>query len=253
LVGINLKVNSSPVSGGITYKAHVANVGWLSSASNGASSASGSNAVQAIQISLTGDLSKYFDVYYQSHVAGYGWMGWAKNGASSGTTGLSKNLEAYRVKLVPKGAAAPGSTAKSYSDKNGFLGVNSRYTSIANKYSSGSSWLILVDLSAHKTVIMSGRQGSWSVSRSVSCVTGAASTPTIRGKYTTTGYKRPALSTDSRATYCTQISGGYFFHTILASNSELGKSLSHGCVRLAVTDARWIYNNIPKGTTVVLY
>ena len=47
--------------------------------------------------------------------------------------------------------------------------------------------------------------------------------------------------------------GGYFFHTILASESELGNSLSHGCVRLAIPSAQWIYNNVGRGTTVVLY
>lgn len=256
LTGMKLSVSSPLVSGGISYKTHVANNGWLSNASNGNPSPAGSKAIQALQIRLTGNLSKYFDVYYQGHAAGYGWMGWAKNGANSGSTGLGKNMEAYRVKIVPKGTAAPGSTAKSFSDQNGFLGLARKYAQYinrANGYSSSTPWLILVDVAAHRTVVLHGRQGSWSVSKYVSCVTGAPGSPTIRGRYTTTGFKRPSLSTDSRARYCTQIRGGYFFHTILASNNELGRSLSHGCVRLAVNDARWIYNTIPGGTTVVLF
>ncbi len=61
------------------------------------------------------------------------------------------------------------------------------------------------------------------------------------------------LTTDSRARWATQIYGGYFFHSILASNSELGNNLSHGCVRLAVDDAYWVYRNIPAGTKVYIY
>lgn len=35
--------------------------------------------------------------------------------------------------------------------------------------------------------------------------------------------------------------------------NKLGTSASLGCVRLKVIDAKWIYDNIPKGTTVEIY
>ena len=123
----------------------------------------------------------------------------------------------------------------------------------AQGYSSGTGYLIMVNRATHKVGVFKGSQGNWSYQQYWSCVTGAPGSPTITGVYRTTGYKRMSLSTDSRARWCTQISGGYFFHTILASESELGHSLSHGCVRLAIPSAQWIYNNVGKGTTVVLY
>lgn len=252
---IKATLSQVPISGGVQYRAHVANVGWLGYVSSG-ESRSGSRVVQAIQMKLTGELSKYYDIYYRVHVSGYGWMGWAKNGASAGTTGLNKNLEAYQVRLVVKGSPAPGSTVKSFSDQNGFLGVppaHKAFVNKANQYSSLTSWIILVDTNAHKAAILSGSRGNWKISRQFSVTTGAPSTPTIKGVFQTTGFKRPNLSTDSRARWCTQIKGGYFFHTILASTNELGKSQSHGCVRLAIPDAQWIYNNISRGTTVVIY
>lgn len=98
-----------------------------------------------------------------------------------------------------------------------------------------------------------GSKNNWKLYYYWDCVTGAPSTPTIKGTFRTTGYTRTSLSTDSRARWCTQIWGGYFFHTILASNSELGKSLSHGCIRMSYTSAKWIYNNVNAGTTVVIY
>ena len=44
----------------------------------------------------------------------FGWLGWAKNGAPAGTAGYAKRLEGIEIRLVPKGQAAPGSTARSY-------------------------------------------------------------------------------------------------------------------------------------------
>lgn len=209
-----------------------------------------------MRIELTGNLSNYFDVYYRTHVSGYGWMGWAKNGAPSGTTGLNMNVEAYQIKVVAKGAPAPGATARSFSDADGFLGMPPDRKAMRDRiigYSSGTQWLIAVDRSTHKVGVFRGGAGSWSLQYYWSCVTGAPGSPTITGSYRTTGFKRPVLSTDSRARYCTQIWGGYFFHTILASESELGHSLSHGCLRMSYPSAQWIYNNIYAGTAVAIY
>ena len=122
-----------------------------------------------------------------------------------------------------------------------------------NGYSSGTGWLIAVDRSTHKVGVFSGYAGNWSMQYYWSCVTGAPSTPTITGSYRTTGFKRTSLSTDARAKWCTQIWGGYFFHTILNSDAELGNSLSHGCLRMSYPSAQWIYNNIYAGTAVVIY
>ena len=36
-------------------------------------------------------------------------------------------------------------------------------------------------------------------------------------------------------------------------DGRLGINASHGCVRLALTNAKWIYDNIPVGTKVVIY
>ena len=120
-------------------------------------------------------------------------------------------------------------------------------------YGSGTQWLIAVDRSTYKVGVFKGSANNWSLQYYWSCVTGAPGTPTITGTYRTTGFKRTVLSTDSRARWCTQIWGEYFFHTILASDNELGKSLSHGCLRMSYPSAQWIYNNIYSGTTVTIY
>ena len=120
-------------------------------------------------------------------------------------------------------------------------------------YSSGTQWLIGVDRSTHRVGVFKGSANNWALQYWWSCVTGAPSTPTITGYYRTTGGKRTSLSTDSRAKWCTQIWNGYFFHTILNSDAELGNSLSHGCLRMSYPSAQWIYNNVYAGTAVLIY
>ena len=120
-------------------------------------------------------------------------------------------------------------------------------------FTSNTSYLILVNRSRHEVGVFRGSFNNWSCIKFWSCVTGAPSTPTITGEYKTTGFKRTNLTTDARARWCTQINGGYFFHSILASNNELGSSQSHGCIRLAVENAKWIYDNIMQGTKVYIY
>lgn len=65
--------------------------------------------------------------------------------------------------------------------------------------------------------------------------------------------------------YCTRITGHILFHSVwyhvngnpaTLSNlqyNKLGTTASHGCVRLCVADAKWIYDNVPSGTTVEIY
>lgn len=123
----------------------------------------------------------------------------------------------------------------------------------AQGYTSGTGNLILVNLTTHKVGVFSGSKGNWNCIQYWSVATGAPWSKTITGVYRTTGYKKPQLSTDPRAKYGTQINGEYFFHTIVESESELGKSVSHGCIRMSYPSAQWIYNNIKAGTTVALY
>ena len=66
------------------------------------------------------------------------------------------------------------------------------------------------------------------------------------------------------AQYYTRITGPYLFHSVpyFTKNkgnleweeyNKLGSPASLGCIRLAVIDAKWLYDNLPKGTTVKIY
>ena len=105
---------NSKINGGIEYQTHVQTYGWQGWAANGSVSGTTGQAkrLEAIRIRLTGQAAQQYDVYYRVHVQSYGWLDWAKNGEMSGTSGLAKRLEGIEIVLVPKGAAAPGSTAR---------------------------------------------------------------------------------------------------------------------------------------------
>ncbi|MDB6823838.1 L,D-transpeptidase [Bifidobacterium longum] len=47
----------------------------------------------------------------------------------------------------------------------------------------------------------------------------------------------------------TDSSGRY----IVSEANKLGSPASHGCVRLTVPDVKWLYEQLPQGTTVHIY
>jgi len=99
------------------------------------------------------------------------------------------------------------------------------------------------------------------------CSTGLNDTPTPKGTFTNTGpgakwhyFKK----FECWAQYAYYINGDIMFHSVLydekdvstlrkGSVNALGSKASHGCVRLKVEDAKWIYENCKAGTTVIVY
>lgn len=110
------------LSGTVQMRAHVQNVGWQNwvSADSSDKTMAGTQGralrVEALQLRLTGDLEKYFDIYYRVHAQNVGWMDWAHSGEAAGTEGCSLRLEALQIMLVPKdgSVAAPSPTSKHF-------------------------------------------------------------------------------------------------------------------------------------------
>lgn len=129
----------------------------------------------------------------------------------------------------------------------------------ANWYSSTTPYLILVDCSNHKVGIFKGFKGSWSCEKYWDCADGAPSTPTVKGTFTVGSRGYYFNSGAYRCYWWTQFYNDYLFHSVLYNwsgvlqDGRVGMALSHGCVRLQIDNAKWIYDNIPTGTTVVVY
>ena len=138
--------------------------------------------------------------------------------------------------------------------------MNSRVT--RGWYSSATNYLILVDTSRNEVGIYSGSgtPGNWNLIRFVRCTSGASSTPTVRGVFTV-GSRGLVFGDGYSCWYWTQIYGAYLFHSVLyypggqsnIMDGRIGINASHGCVRLEIGNAKWIYDNIPSGTKVVIY
>jgi len=123
---------------------------------------------------------------------------------------------------------------------------------------SQTSDYIFVNLPNQMIYIFSGSNHNWKMINSFSCASGKSSTPTIKGHFSV-GAKGTFFKSSGGAIckYFTQISGNYLFHSILydssgkyVTDSTLGATVSHGCVRLALTNALYIYNNMPHGTQI---
>ena len=124
--------------------------------------------------------------------------------------------------------------------------INSlKATSITNYY-------INVDLSNQRVNIFKKCKGKWILDKSFICSSGKASTPTVKGHFTIQD-KGPMFRAGSNTicNYYTRFHGNYLFHTVLLDNhgniqdGRLGTPLSHGCIRLAIDDAKYIYTTIP--------
>ena len=125
---------------------------------------------------------------------------------------------------------------------------------------STTDWLILVDTSACKTgVFYKTSSGEWTLYKFWNCTPGAAGTPTVKGRFTVKSRGYSFGSSTYVCYYFVQIYGNYLFHSVLYNrdgsvrDGRLGQNLSHGCVRLAWSNAKWLYDNIPKGTKVYIY
>lgn len=129
----------------------------------------------------------------------------------------------------------------------------------AQGYSSRTSWLILCDTTRNELCIYWGSQGNWKLQKYWTCTTGAWNTPTVLGEFTV-GAKGYVFGSGFSCYYYTQFCGNYLFHSVTyyqntfnIMDGRLGMNLSHGCVRLQIDNAKWIYDNIPYGTKVVTF
>lgn len=129
----------------------------------------------------------------------------------------------------------------------------------SNNIISGTDYLILVSLKNFKVNIYKGSTNKWNLIHSYICTVGKPSTPTPKGSYTV-GIKGLYFGVEKgyKCWYYTQFKGNYLFHSIIYNldgsvrDGRLGMRLSDGCIRLAKENAKWIYDNIPKGTKVVI-
>jgi hypothetical protein len=132
----------------------------------------------------------------------------------------------------------------------------------SKSYESETEYLIWVNLKYQRANIFQGSKGSWDLIRCCIVGTGAAYNATPTGVWKTT-YKNYQGWTTTTYTVKPVVGfkgGGYAFHSRLYApgtsyliEDGIGYPISHGCIRMYDDDINWIYDNVPAGTTVVVY
>ena len=137
-------------------------------------------------------------------------------------------------------------------DMNAFVNQNS--------ITSPSNYVVITSTNNKCTYIYEQKDNKWDLLYKWSCTVGKPSTPTIKGVFSI-GKKYPAIGDDnSSVKYAINITEQYYYHSILydarglsVKDDTLGEAISHGCIRLATSSAKWIFDNVPEGTTVITH
>ncbi|MCM0646951.1 L,D-transpeptidase family protein [Clostridium swellfunianum] len=165
---------------------------------------------------------------------------------------LEKNPTAETTYIPP----APKPSSVTPPKTNGAASLE-QYINNKN-FPSKTKYLIWIDIPKQRVNIFTGSNKNWKLLKSMVCSTGKSYTPTIKGNFEV-GVKGSYFIADggARCKWYTQIKGNYLFHSVLYDNkgeriidSTLGVPASHGCVRLATENAKFIYDNIPAGTAI---
>ena len=113
------------------------------------------------------------------------------------------------------------------------------------------------------TIYEQDEDGKYTVPVRAMACSGGNATPL--GTYKTQAkYRWKLLMGDVWGQYSTRIFQGILFHSVwyyqqdastlsAAQYNKLGTTASHGCIRLTVEDAKWIYDNCKLGTVVEVY
>lgn len=122
-------------------------------------------------------------------------------------------------------------------------------------------YLIYVNLSEQMTYVYKGTMNKWNTVKSFTCSTGIDDEETPTGVFDVRERGDWFFSDKYQqgGKYWVQFYGDYLFHSVPYNEDQsevvdntLGTPASHGCIRLKVNDAKWIYDNIEAGTKVII-
>ena len=145
-----------------------------------------------------------------------------------------------------------------------YLNINNMdqvLSTLQNPHTDIPSYSISVSIAKQKVTVLNT---DGQVVKQFICSTGAAGSRTPTGVYRIAKRGKSFYNKVSKegGYYWTQFYGNYLFHSVpfgknyellSAEADKLGTPASHGCVRLSLDDAKWIYYHIPKGTSVTIH
>lgn len=151
-------------------------------------------------------------------------------------------------------------STKDYSQSTDYSEVVKENFVNSKGYESTTGMLIWLNLLTQRVNVFEGSKGNWQLTHTFQCATGKNTTPTIGGvfKYQ---YRQNYWDFDYYYVKRPMIfNGGHAFHTRTYIKSTgglldatIGHPASQGCVRMYDNDVNWLWDNMPFGTTVVVY
>lgn len=256
ITGIKVDLEElSDLGGDIRYKVYQTGKKWSKWTTDNKLAGNKRNAVECLRIDLTGKVSKLYNVWYRVKADGYGWLGWASNGQESGSEGGNIPIVAYQVKILPKGKT-PGSTSRRTVPK-----VEINMTKRAQSISSPTRFLIMVDDHNCVVGVYKGKRNAWTRVKFSRC--GTPNGNAVAGKFYVKQKHYSAGGGGYIEYYVTEGLGSGSFHSILcvpgtfkplyAESHQLRAHESHGCYRLPLSMARYIYENVPANSAQCVY
>jgi lipoprotein-anchoring transpeptidase ErfK/SrfK len=133
-------------------------------------------------------------------------------------------------------------------------------TNIISDEANPANYLIEVNLNEQKVIVFYKN----SILKEMICSSGAPVTPTPKGTFKTSDKIKYAwlAQYDVGAYYFVRFYGSYLFHStpfdkqgnlIEKEQQNLGIPVSHGCVRIDLNEAKWLYETVPSGVTVKIF
>ncbi|WLF69493.1 L,D-transpeptidase [Clostridium septicum] len=126
---------------------------------------------------------------------------------------------------------------------------------------SKTPYFIYVNLLQQKTYIYEGAINNWKLIKIFESSTGLPGKETPKGVFAITGRGEWFFSEEfmQGGKYWVQFMGDYLFHSIPFNqdqskivDSTLGTPASHGCIRLEVDASKWLYDNAPNDTKIII-
>ena len=121
LIGTPADHGVKELQGGVSYEAHVSDIGWQTFVQNGemAGTTGQNKGIEALKMQLN-DVDG--DIEYRAHVRDIGWQDYVSNGQQAGTTGQAKPVEAVSIRLTGKAEEQYDIYYRVHSSDFGWLG-----------------------------------------------------------------------------------------------------------------------------------
>lgn len=141
-----------------------------------------------------------------------------------------------------------------------------KLSDVDENYSKYYNYIVAVNIETNLLTVYEKEDGKFTKPiKAMICSSGAKGSETPQGEYKMKEKILWCLMVDDTyGRYITRFNGSYMIHSVPYKSknpadldykefNKLGESVSHGCIRLSLSDSKWIYDNVKFGTKLIVY